>query len=69
MISFITDCLPFISKNSSLFSLPSVFAQQTCIICYNNNFKNVAGYILDKKSNEDPRCNLFIILEYFFTKY
>lgn len=31
--------------------------------------KNLASYVLDNKGNEDPRCNLFIILEYFFTKY
>lgn len=35
-------------------------------ICNNKNFRS---YILDDKGNEGPKCNLFIIVEYFFTKY
>lgn len=33
------------------------------------DYKNLVCYILDNKGNKDPKSNLFIILEYFFTEY
>lgn len=50
----------------SIFFIFGTPVSQTHIICDN---KNLTCYILDNKGKEDPKSNLFIILEYFFTEY